>query len=193
MTARHALTRLVNAGYLYRIHGKGTFIDKPRIEKNQELFRGFKSDMEERGFIVSTKTLLQRIVPADADLKESMHLTGNQNLVHLKRIRYIHNEPIVLQESYLPESRIPDFLAIDFEKNSLYAHLETVHGVHITRASQKLQAMACSPDIAPSLEVEPGFPVLYVRRNSFSSDGEIVEVSHSYFRGDSFAFETEIG
>lgn len=193
MTARHALTRLVNAGYLYRIHGKGTFINKPRIEKNQELFKGFKSDMEERGFTVSTKTLLQQKVAADPDLKELMHLSGNQELVHLKRIRYIHNTPIVLQESFLPEKKVSGFLDVDFEKNSLYSYLETEHGIRITRARQKLQAMPCSPEISPNLDVEPGFSILYIRRISFSSAGQIIEVSHSYFRGDKFAFETEIG
>ncbi len=74
-TARSAVTELVNKGYLYRKQGRGTFVQKPRIENSQENFHGFKADMEARGFTVKSDLLKAYKLSPSSEVQEILQLS----------------------------------------------------------------------------------------------------------------------
>jgi GntR family transcriptional regulator len=73
MTARYAVAQLVNEGYLYRVHGKGTFVCKPRVEKAVATLTGFADDMK-KGFESHSDVIsMTKMIPND-DILETMDL-----------------------------------------------------------------------------------------------------------------------
>ncbi|MGI9953057.1 GntR family transcriptional regulator [Moorellaceae bacterium AZ2] len=192
MTARHALTELVNQGYLYRVHGKGTFVSRPKIERSYAPLTGFMDDMRERGFIPSSKLLSFEQVTPDPELRNKLRLPPNAKVYRIVRLRYANAEPIVIQISRLPQHLCPGLETEDLENNSLYFVLENRYGIRLFRAQQRLGAALASTEQARLLQVPRRSPLLYVNRLSFMDDDTPVEFVESWYRSDRYAFEVTL-
>jgi len=188
LTARSAVTELVNEGYLVRKQGYGTYIQKPRIENSQERFKGFKSDMEDKGFTVNSEILESREISAPEFIQSSMDLDSNQKVFKIKRLRFANNEPIVIHESYIPTELCPNLLQYDFGKGSLYS-VFSKYKITINNATEHLEAISADKDTASYLGIKEGDPILYIQRTSFIEGNKPFEYSSSWYRGDRYIFD----
>lgn len=192
MTARHALTELVNQGYLYRVYGKGTFVSRPKIERSYAPLTGFMEDMRERGLRPSSKLLsLEQVLP-DPELRNKLKLPVNAKVYQITRLRYANAEPIVIQISRIPQYLCPGLEEVDLENNSLYFVLEKRYGIRLYRAVQRLEAAQANAEQAKLLEIPCRSPLLYVHRLSFLADDTPVEFVESWYRSDRYAFEVTL-
>ena len=57
VTVRNAITDLVDQGILIRRHGKGTFVEKQKIQNNLVKFQGFTSTCRENHITINTHIL----------------------------------------------------------------------------------------------------------------------------------------
>ncbi len=192
LTARSAVTELVNEGYLVRKQGYGTFVQKPRIENSQEKFMGFKYDMEAKGFTVRSEVLEAReVIPPDFILP-SMNLKADDTVYKIKRLRFANNEPIVIHESYIPVIFCPDLLQFDFNKESLYSLCHNKYKKIIHNATEHLEAISADGENASYLAIKKGNPILYIQRISFIQNDEPFEYSRSWYRGDRYIFDVHL-
>src|SRR5271165_4384719 len=65
MTARQAVTDLVNEGVFYREQGKGTFVTSHKITLQLMRLTGFTEDISARGQRPSTRVIAATMCPAD--------------------------------------------------------------------------------------------------------------------------------
>ncbi|MGI9861463.1 GntR family transcriptional regulator [Moorella naiadis] len=192
MTARHALTELVSEGYLYRVHGKGTFVSRPKIERSYAPLTGFMDDMRARGFRPSSKLLhLEQVVPGP-ELRNRLKLAPTEKVYQISRLRFANAEPIVIQNSRIPCRLCPGLEFENLEDNSLYSILENRYGFRLYQAQQRLEATQANPEQARLLEVPRFSPLLYVHRLSLLADGTPLEFVESWYRSDRYAFEVTL-
>src|SRR5437588_11800459 len=78
MTARQAITELVNEGLFYREQGKGTFVSRHKITQQLIRLTGFTEDIKARGQRPSTKVLIARMQPADEASSERLRIKQGQ-------------------------------------------------------------------------------------------------------------------
>ncbi|NQT60597.1 MAG: GntR family transcriptional regulator [Bacteroidetes bacterium] len=192
LTARSAVTELVNEGYLVRKQGYGTYIQKPRIENSQEKFKGFKSDMEDKGFTVRSEILEVKEVNAPEFIQASMELHKEDKVFKIKRLRFANNEPIVIHESYVSSVFCPDLLHFDFKKESLYSVFSRRYKKIILSATEHLEATPADKETASYLGIKKGDPILYIQRTSFIQDNIPFEYSRSWYRGDRYIFDIHL-
>lgn len=192
MTARHAVTHLVNDGYLYRVHGKGTFVCKPRVEKSVAVLTGFAEDMQRKGFRTRSSVLsLDRNVP-DEDVRESLNLKPGEEVYRLVRVRYANDIPMSYQKSFLPVTMFPGLDEHDFEFASLYGVLAEQYDIEPVHATQRMEARTVQDPIASLLETDPGSAVFFVERISYGDGNRPMEVAFSWHRGDKYVFEMKL-
>jgi GntR family transcriptional regulator len=190
---RQALQELEYKGLIYREKGRGTFVAKPKIHEGlfQEL-TGFYQDMVAKGHLPRSDVLKQEKVPSSQKVADYLNLEPGDSVIQIDRLRYVNHEPIVLVTTYLPYDICPDLLEEDLSEKSLYAYLESEHGLFIASGHRFLEAVVANQIEAEMLQVDVGSPLLLLNSVSYLADGRPMEYFHALHRGDRSRFETEL-
>lgn len=125
ITVRKAIEELVNEGYLYRVHGKGTYVKGEGEQNNLVSITSCTEDIERLGHTPRRKVLNKSVIEADAKRKNVLNLSeDDEKIFSLSRIYYADDEPVNYTRTYLPYKYFPDIELFDFSRVSLYKILE---------------------------------------------------------------------
>lgn len=187
ITVRKALDALAAEGLVQRRHGAGTFV-AARVEKSFSMLSSFSEDMESRGR--TTRSVWLRRSAGSVTPEEAMvlGLSPGSPVLRFHRVRYADNVAMALEYSSIPSRYLASEKSVDA---SLYGALEKT-GSRPVRALQRLRAVLFTPEQADLLAIEAGAPGLLIERRGFLADGQAVEFTQSYYRGDSYDFVAEL-
>ena len=188
MTVRQAMDALVVEGLLERIPGRGTFVARPRRVASR--LTSFTEEMQRRGMLAESQTLLARREQAGPGVARALNLTEGDAVIHWRRLRRADSVPMCLEDAYLNEILIPGFLQSGMP-TSLYEALDA-RGLRPTWAEDSITADIASEEEAAMLETEPGAAVLRHSRRAVA-DEKVVEVSRSVYRSDRFTMWVQLG
>src|SRR4029450_11132124 len=105
-TVTQAVEGLVSRGLVYRVHGSGTFVAEPKFRQPLTL-TSFTEDMRARGMTPGSVVRSQAVVPASEVVARHLALVPGSPVVHLERVRTADGEPMALERTHLPASRLP--------------------------------------------------------------------------------------
>ena len=189
MTVRKALERLVIEGLIERKKGKGTFIRNVQGEEHLTKLTGFTEEVGENR--VKSKVLVNKLVRVPPEAKNVFNLPEGSPVVMLKRIRYIDDTPVAVEEAYLNpvvDVRILNILEKDMSKESLYKILRNEIGITLEKADEIIEVTELSGQQARLLNLKKGKCALLRKRYTYTTDGQCVEYVVSLYRGDKFKF-----
>lgn len=182
-TVRKAIDGLIVDGLLERVHGKGTFVRRPRLHSQLHL-ASFSQDMRRRGLTPSTRFLTVQTAPVTADAARALGLRPNALAWQVDRVRLADGEPIALEQGWYPLEPLPDLDRQDLS-GSLYEVLANEYDVVIGRAEQTLWGEVATGEVARLLQVSEQTPLLVFERTSFAGDQPVEHVVSRY-RGDRY-------
>lgn len=186
MTARQALQGLKHNGYAYSERGRGTFVRRPKLEKNMLHLQGFTEEIREQGRNPTSLVLERNISPADAELQEKLQLRSDEEVLSLLRVRLADNQPVALDLSLLPLLRMPELRDLDFSSHSIYGAMRQLHGIRLSWADETIEAIAASSEEAEILQIKRGSPILSIRRIVYSANKVPVEVAWTRYPGGKY-------
>ena len=187
ITVRKAIDGLADEGLLVRRQGSGNFVGA-RIEKNFAKLTSFSEDMRARGRVPTSQWLKKtdgQVTPEEA---MRLALSPGAKVYRLHRLRFADDEPMALEYCTVSAHALPSLDDVDL---SLYDALERA-GNRPVRALQRLRALLLDDEKARLLEAKPGDAGLLVERVGYLRDGRAIELSHSYYRGDTYDFVAEL-
>jgi DNA-binding GntR family transcriptional regulator len=190
-TVRIAVSDLVRQGYLRRQQGKGTFVCKRVIPEGLSMFTSFKELMLEAGINFSTKVLAQTVIMPIDDLDLKLDIAEDKHVIYIKRLRLIDNEPILLQETYMPHHICPLPLEEDLENNSLLEVLEKKFSVKITSVQDYIGIDYLNEEEGRLLGLPEGSAALVLEQLFYSGKNKI-NYTRSIKRPDRFKFFIEL-
>lgn len=179
-TVRRAIEALIVDGLLHRVHGKGTFVARPRLESRLHL-ASFSQDMRRRGLEPSSRMLAIELATPPAEVSSWF---GEATAWRIERLRLADGQPIALEHSWYSASLLPGLDGHDLG-GSLYSVLLDEYGVGIDSAEQTLWGESAEGQVADLLAAPPHTPLLVFSRAS-TSLGRPVEHAVSRYRGDRY-------
>jgi len=189
-TIRQAIDLLGRQGYLYRVHGKGTFVSPPKLQKGMLELTSFSEDMRNRGLEPGQKILEFGYVKPNDKVKRQLEITDDKKQVlQIKRLRYGDGEPMGLQDSFLTldNSQVITREEIE-ERGSIYVILQEKFGIYPTEADETLEVTLATSEEAELLKVAEGSPLLLNERTLWSQDRKAIEFVRILYRGDRYKY-----
>jgi GntR family transcriptional regulator len=191
MTLRQALNILEVRGLLVRRQGDGTYVTPPKIERPANDFFPFSQGMARKGYQPGASIILFERRPADIAVAKQLDIATDAMVYHGHRLRLINDEPVMLEQFNLPAARFPNFEQWDISTQSIYALMEREYNIQISRARQTFEPVIATAYEADLLGVLVGAPLMLERRLTYDQNGQIVEYTKDFYRGDRFRFVTE--
>lgn len=192
MTARNALTQLVDSGYAYRVKGKGTFVSIPNYARDFVKLTGFSHMLKSKGIKPRSKVITLGIIEANKKIASLLDTTIGTKVYEIVRVRYGDNIPLALEYSYLPINLFENLLQYDFENTSLYEVIENVYNYKFKYSKQWIKITTLYKNEAKILDVDEHTPAFLLESISYDTNDKIVEVTRSLNIGDRTTFYTEL-
>ncbi|WP_261509323.1 GntR family transcriptional regulator [Burkholderia multivorans] len=192
ITVRQALGDLQKEGLLFKLHGKGTFVSKPKAFQNVTSLQGFAEAMSSMGYEIVNQLRSLRIVKADRHLAAKLNVAEHAPLVEIHRVRLLNREPVSLERTWLPEALGKRIASADLATRDIFLILENDCGVPLGHADVAIDAILADDEIVDALRVEEGSPVLRIERLTHDASGAPIDYEHLYFRGDAFQYRLRI-
>jgi GntR family transcriptional regulator len=188
-TIRQAIELLVRQGFLYRVHGKGTFVSPPKLQKGILELTSFSEDMRNRGLKPGQKFLDFGFIVPPAQVRKQLELPAGQKVLRIKRVRTGNGEPIGIQDSYLALAPGQEITREEVEnQGSIYAILQEKFGIFPSEADETLEVTLASAEEAMLLEIPEGSPLLLNERTLYSQNRQAVEYVKILYRGDRYKY-----
>jgi GntR family transcriptional regulator len=183
-TVREAVGNLVEAGYLQRRHGSGTYVARTLPRRHAlDMSVSYMEMISEAGLeprLVLLDYGVQSATEADALVLE---VEEGEPLMQVERIRTADGRPVVYSIDRLPLAFVPD------SERDLQASLYDVlarAGHPVAGASAKLTPVVAEERLAALLHVEAGTPLLHIDQVDFDQDRHPVMLSSEWHVADAF-------
>lgn len=161
--------------FLYRIKGKGTFVNYKKYEKSVHGLTSFSEDMIQNGFSPSSLLNNENVILVDEFIALKLQIKPKNQVLELKRVRLADDEPIALEFVYLPEVIIKELLE-NVGSLSLYDYIEKELELRIDYLIQEIEAICLEEEISHYLKVEPSSPCLLICLQSYLNNGQILNM-----------------
>jgi GntR family transcriptional regulator len=184
-TVREAVLGLLQAGYLARRHGSGTYVTKaPRSRHALDTTVSYTAMIREAGHEPSV-TVISKVVrdPGEGE-RERLDLPEGEQVLELERVRMADQRPVIYSRDRISAALVADVPDAAFD-GSVYDVLETV-GRGVLRASAELLPTLADAKIAKLLEVKRGAPLLHIDQVDYDARGHAVMLSLEWHVADAF-------
>ncbi|MDU2491216.1 GntR family transcriptional regulator [uncultured Clostridium sp.] len=192
MTVKKSLDLLVAEGLIVKRRGSGTFI-KDITEKeihgiiDKKQFSGLTNN--NLGHKVTSKVLDFKVINADKEVADILKIEEGDFIYFIHRVRYVDNDPMVIERTYMPLSIIPGIKMTDIE-GSIYSYIKGKLGLKIQSAHSTIRARKSEELDRKYLKLTEYEPIIEVERVAYLESGKAFEYSFARHRYDKYEFKT---
>ncbi len=175
-TVREAVGGLVEAGYVVRRHGRGTFVTgRPRHRHALDSTVSYLAMILEAGMEPGELLVSKQVRQATIVETQRLSLRRPEPLVCIERVRTADGQPAVYSLDRIPRR----LLGADAESAldaSLYDRLRGA-GIAVHHAAAELRAVCADARVARMLAIQVGVPLQLIEQVDFTADGSPVMLS----------------
>ena len=189
---RHALSLLVTDGMQTRHRGRGTFVtENPPVQSCSKLF-GAIGEFVASGLKGTLKLLGMEHVPAPNSSAEFFGIPAGEKIVRVRRLRTVEDAPFSYVINYLLMSTAQEISIADLKSKTMIFIIEERLGTPLKNIFQTIEARSADSETAGYLGVDVTAPVLYVENFVRDPEGDPVEFSQTFYRGDRFKYAVDL-
>ena len=190
-TLREAMRTFEGQGIIRRRQGVGTFVVGPIqvIETGLEVLESIETLAEKIGLDVKMGELDIQQITADEYYAAGLKVDLETPLIKISRVINADNRPVAFLVDVLPLSIFShEDLEAGFTGSVLDRLIES-EKIDLSISKTVIQAEAASSSIARALQIQRGDVLLFFKANLYSTDGQIIDYSYSYFLPGYFRFQ----
>ncbi|HSS97870.1 MAG TPA: GntR family transcriptional regulator [Terriglobales bacterium] len=186
-TLRNAIKALMDEGLLVRIHGKGTFVAANVLEQPlAESLTTFSESLINQNIPFETRVLEQMVISPDLHVVSLLSIDPETPAFFLKRIRLVKNVPAIFVKNYVVYPHCVGIETCDFVNRRLFEVLETDFKLTLAWGRRYFEARIAGEEVASSLALQVGDPVMYAKQIVYLEDNSPIEMSDIWIPGNHF-------
>jgi GntR family transcriptional regulator, histidine utilization repressor len=169
MTARRALTELVDEGILARSQGLGTFVADHRPMSSMLEIRSIQDEIKHRGHKYSNVQVVKQSIKSNEQQSAWLGLELNSEIYHTLIVHLENGLPVQVEDRLVNPAWAPDYLQLNFAISSANKYLNQV--APLTQADHIVEAVMPNEQLAEWLKIDSKQPCLKVSRRTYSAKG----------------------
>lgn len=193
ITLNNALDILVNEGFIARQRGLGTIVKTASPQhllmpgKHTPPIQGVSRLHESQGNEVRSHLLLFDIAQPPAAVATQLAMTDDQYAWHFKRVRYVDNLPLSIEETWIPVRILPDFTRQD-ALGSVYQFVEKSLRKVPCSSHTQFYSLPSDDEAQQWLALETNEPVSVTLSVTYLNDGQPFEYCTSHYHYQRFNY-----
>lgn len=192
ITIREAVGVLVREGILERLQGKGTFVRRAKYEPHLSGLFSFTKWSIQNGFEPSTRAIKIEADFRDATVAGELGVRSDRELVRIERLRLADNEPLCLEQIYIPAAICPDIHLKDIVGRPFNDILLNDYGIPLFKSAVAIEAAGADQYTRKLLRMGKLESALIIKHIVFSKDSKIIYLVRCAYRGDKVKFWIEL-
>lgn len=190
-TIRQALLRLKDSDIVYTVQGNGTFIKPQVFTQPLTQFYSFTDTLKNSNVIIQNDIINYELIHADASLAKCTGHPEGSAFHKFLRLRSASEYPLMLETTYLPQSRFVRLNLDVLAKGSLYDFLRTKYSFQADRATETFRPVMPLPEEKNWLQMSINTPCILLERFSYE-ENLLIEYTKSIVRGDKYIFRIDL-
>jgi GntR family transcriptional regulator len=184
-TVREAVRGLVEAGYVSRRRGSGSYVtERRRMPHGLDATLSYLAMIETAGARAGMRVLQAAFEPCGPD-DAPLQLKPRESVLAVERVRTADDQPVIYSLDRIPARLLPTDLNLQNLDPSLFALLSS-SGHAADHATATLRAVASTSQTAKVLGVRRGRPLLYIEEVDYGRDGTPVMLSREWHVSEAF-------
>jgi len=197
-TVNKAIKNLIEKGYLSRSRCKRSVVKKmdciPLVFLRELDSFGEMLKKQDGNYSYKTVLIDRKTIKPNNYIAGYLNLREGDDVVFIKRLRYVNKEPLIVVDSYLPYKDYSMLLEIppaDFSKD-LYSLMKELFNVSIHKSDREITATRMTLEDAALLNAENWVPCLRMLAVSYDENGKPFEYFSSRFKENSCVLKTTL-
>ncbi len=197
ITLSNALDILVNEGFITRQRGLGTVVKTatpqplPLAGERNPPILGVSTINAAQGHNVSSLLLAFETANPPADIAADLGISVDQFAWHFRRVRYIDELPLSIEETWIPLRILPDFTRQD-ALGSVYQYVEKTLKKIPASSHTQFSSLPSDADAQTWLKLAPNEPVSVTRSVTYLNDGQPFEFCVSHYHYQRFNYNSVV-
>jgi GntR family transcriptional regulator len=189
-TLREAMRTFETQGLIRRRQGAGTFVVHPTyvIDSGLEILESIETLAARIGLKVELGELKVDLRGATEEEATALETKPGENVVAVSRIILAEGHPVAFLVDTLPENVLMPIDLQDGFTGSVLDLLLKRGTPSLSRSRTDINAVTASPEVARAIGIQRGDVLLRFNAYLYSTAGQIVDYSYSYFLPGYFRF-----
>jgi DNA-binding GntR family transcriptional regulator len=186
-TVRQALSTLASDGLIIKHQGKGSIVHHPTKEIGILSVSGTTSAVGDRN--LKTKIIIKPVLkkwPKNF-IFPLTDLEGESGCIYMERVRFLEDEPIFYDISFIANINLPRITSRQFENKSLFNVLRDSYGIEIKGGEQRIKAIPADHRISSLLHLKKGQPVLHLERKMVTNNPDLFVYSSIFCNTEKYS------
>ena len=192
ITVRQALNDLQKEGLIFKLHGKGSFVSKPKTDQHLASLQGFAEAMSAAGHEIYNQVVDLRDIPASPTIAAKLNIAPKSPITEIKRVRFLNRSPISFEVTYVPSDIGARLAKTDLTTRDIFLILENDFGIRLGNADLAIEAGLADARIAKHLRIGRHAPILLIERLTHTAECRPLDFEYLFYRGDSFRYRLNI-
>ncbi|MGO3838408.1 MAG: GntR family transcriptional regulator [Vagococcus sp.] len=189
-TVRLALQELEHLGYIYKKHGKGTFVSSISDSiLNLSGTYSFTEQMKALGKSPETQILEFKTLEANKYFSENLDVHKGTKMIKIKRLRLADGKPMMVERTYLPYKKFDTLTSEMLENKPMYDVFYEDYKEIIKYAEEEFYASIVGEKDAELIDVPESSAALNLIRKTYNLNNEVIEYTLSVARADQFRYK----